>query len=196
MKKLTGRQWLAIVGTAAAGMLILAARLGAGAGPSYTPEQPALPAATASPNPTSSPGVSPSPTAAAKPRDDGVAPKPSTPPAAGRQQKVQDTATEFASVWLTGRVRTPQPWYEDLLPHLTGDMAEQLNGVDPRRTVPAGRVIDSKVTVEPLGDNLWNADVPIFTDATKRGQLVGTLHLTLLADGDQWLVSNIDWERK
>jgi hypothetical protein len=199
MPKLTPRRLLFGGLALVAVVLVLANRIGGGGEPpQYARPAPSAPA-TAAPSASMPVPASPTATEATEPRDDGVAPDPIIPPAPEHDQAVREVAITFATWWLRAYDQTAEQWFEGLLPFLTDEMAVQLEGVNPRGSVPVGKVNDSKVETAPLGEGLWEVKVPIFTDLTKSGKLTGTLTLTLKADGDgdgDWRVSEIDWERK
>lgn len=99
-------------------------------------------------------------------------------------QEAVDRSVEFAEVWLNPNGYSAEGWYDTLVPFLTDDQAELMQGVDPI-SVPA-----TEITGEPVPDGL-KVGIPMDT---------GTLTLTMTEGSNNsteldWLVSAIDWEQ-
>ena len=106
-------------------------------------------------------------------------PSPSTKP--GRAQPEQ-VAYAFASAWVDHTKVSSQAWRDRLLPNVTKDLADDLDGVDPA-SVPASQVI-GRPELNPVSDTLVTAVVTTDT---------GKLTLQLVAPDGHWLVDDIDW---
>jgi hypothetical protein len=99
-------------------------------------------------------------------------------------QEAVDRSVEFAEAWLNPNGYGPDAWYDTIVPFLTDEQAELMQGVDPI-SVPA-----KEITGEPTPEG---AKVAIPMDT-------GTLTLTMNegsnnSTGLDWLVSAIDWEQ-
>jgi len=99
-------------------------------------------------------------------------------------QEAVDRSVEFAGVWLNPNGYGPDGWYDSIVPYLTSEQADLLQGVDPV-SVPA-----EEITGEATPDGSKVA-IPMDT---------GTLTLTMAEGsnnwtGNGWLVSAIDWEQ-
>ncbi|WP_205325989.1 hypothetical protein [Glycomyces sp. YM15] len=99
-------------------------------------------------------------------------------------QEAVDRSVEFAEVWLNPNGFGADNWYNSLLPFITDEQAELLQGVDPI-SVPA-----KEITGEPVPEGT-KVGIPMDT---------GTLTLTMTESsnnlsGTGWLVSAIDWEQ-
>lgn len=99
-------------------------------------------------------------------------------------QEAIDRSVEFAEAWLNPNGYGPSSWYDTLLPFLTDEQAELMQGVDPV-SVPA-----TAITGEPVPEGL-EVGIPMDT---------GTLTLTMTEGSNNWtehdwLVSAIDWEQ-
>ncbi|HEY0000651.1 MAG TPA: hypothetical protein VGB74_09365 [Actinoplanes sp.] len=135
-------------------------------------------------SPALDPG-SPGPTISADPaEDDSVidsAPPPSPSTSPGRAQP-EAVAYAFASAWVDHEGASAKAWRDRLLPNITKDLADELNGVDPAG-VPADRVI-GRPSLVPVSATVVNAVVT--TDS-------GKLSLRMIAPDGHWLVDGIDW---
>ncbi|SDD84900.1 hypothetical protein [Glycomyces harbinensis] len=99
-------------------------------------------------------------------------------------QEAVDRAMDFTEAWLNPDGYGPDGWYDSIVPYLTTENADLMQGVDPV-SVPA-----TEVAGEPAADGQKVA-VPLDT---------GTLTLTMTEGsnnwtGSDWLVSAIDWEQ-
>jgi hypothetical protein len=99
-------------------------------------------------------------------------------------QEAVDRSVEFAEAWLNPNGYGPDAWYDTIVPFLTDEQAELMQGVDPI-SVPA-----KEITGEAAPEG---AKVAIPMDT-------GTLTLTMNegsnnSTGLDWLVSAIDWEQ-
>jgi hypothetical protein len=99
-------------------------------------------------------------------------------------QEAVDRSVEFAEAWLNPNGYSPDAWYDTIVPFLTDEQAELMQGVDPI-SVPA-----KEITGEPTPEGAKIA-IPMDT---------GTLTLTMNegsnnSTGLDWLVSAIDWEQ-
>lgn len=99
-------------------------------------------------------------------------------------QEAVDRSVEFAEAWLNPNGYSPDGWYDTLVPFLTSDQAELMQGVDPI-SVPA-----KEITGDPVPEGL-KVGIPMDT---------GTLTLTMTEGSNNsteldWLVSAIDWEQ-
>jgi hypothetical protein len=99
-------------------------------------------------------------------------------------QEAVDRSVEFAEAWLNPNGSSPDAWYDTIVPFLTDEQAELMQGVDPI-SVPA-----KEITGEPMPEG---AKVAIPMDT-------GTLTLTMNEGSNNsteldWLVSAIDWEQ-
>lgn len=92
-------------------------------------------------------------------------------------------AFAFASAWVDHRGVSARKWYEGLRPHITENLAADLEGVDPQ-SVPADK-ISGRPELEAVGDGLADATVTADT---------GTLTLRLVGPDGHWLVDGIDWD--
>jgi hypothetical protein len=161
------------------------------------------PAATASESaaaPAAAPTVAPTEPAIADPgHNDGPGPAHSRDPVPGPAEQppvlarpddptVREAATAFTAAWLNTYAKTAQQWRADLADQVTADLAADLADADPA-SVPTGRV-GSPINISSDG-SLWDAAVPVLDQPA--GKQIGTLTLTLVGDGDRWLVSEIDW---
>lgn len=99
-------------------------------------------------------------------------------------QEAVDRAMDFTEAWLNPNGYGPDGWYDSIVPYLTTENADLMQGVDPV-SVPA-----TEVTGDPAPDGQKIA-IPLDT---------GTLTLTMTEGsndwtGNDWLVSAIDWEQ-
>ena len=99
-------------------------------------------------------------------------------------QDAVDRSVEFAEAWLNPNGYGASSWYDSIVPFLTENQAELMQGVDPL-SVPA-----EEITGEPAPAG---AEVGIPMDT-------GTLTLTMTEGSNNWtdldwLVSAIDWEQ-
>lgn len=99
-------------------------------------------------------------------------------------QEAVDRSVEFAEAWLNPNGYGADSWYNSILPFLTDEQADLMQGVDPV-SVPA-----KEITGEPAPEGM-KVGVPMDT---------GMLTLTMAegsnnASGNGWLVSAIDWEQ-
>jgi hypothetical protein len=92
-------------------------------------------------------------------------------------------ADQFVTAWLD-RNKTPQAWHDAIARLSTTQLSRSLSGVDPL-SVPAARVT-SAPTFPILTATFAQAVIGVDT---------GTVTLTLLKQGSQWLVDGVDWER-
>ncbi|GAA2140058.1 hypothetical protein [Glycomyces algeriensis] len=99
-------------------------------------------------------------------------------------QEAVDQSVEFAEAWLNPNGYGPDGWYDSIIPFLTEDQAELLQGVDPSE-VPA-----TEITGAPVPDGLKVA-FPMDTGTLTLTMTEGSNNLT----GTGWLVSAIDWEQ-
>jgi hypothetical protein len=106
-----------------------------------------------------------------------------TPTAYPDDAEVRDATLAFATAWIR-RDLTPQAWHAGLAAHATDQLAESLAGVDPSG-VPATRLTGTPTIT--LRTDLF-AQVGVPADS-------GRLVLTLLKQGEEWLVDGVDWER-
>ncbi|MCC3763935.1 hypothetical protein K3N28_12755 [Glycomyces sp. TRM65418] len=99
-------------------------------------------------------------------------------------QEAVDRSVEFAEVWLNPNDYGPGGWYDSIVPYLTTEQADLMQGVDPV-SVPA-----ESITGEPTAEGP-KVSIPLDT---------GTLTLTMTEGSNNftengWLVSAIDWEQ-
>lgn len=99
-------------------------------------------------------------------------------------QEAVDRSVEFAEVWLNPNGYAAGDWYDSIVPFLTAEQADLMQGVDPI-SVPA-----KEITGESLPEGL-KVGIPMDT---------GTLTLTMTEGSNNWtengwLVSAIDWEQ-
>jgi hypothetical protein len=112
--------------------------------------------------------------------DSAPPPRPSTSP--GRAQP-EAVAYAFASSWADHQNASSRTWRDRLLPNITKNLANELNGVDPA-DVPADRVI-GKPALAPVSSTVVNAVITMDS---------GKLNLRLIAPDGHWLVDGIDWD--
>lgn len=128
---------------------------------------------------------SPAPAISIDPSEDDsivdTAPPPSPSTSPGRAQP-EAVAYAFASAWVDHQNVSSKTWHDRLLPNVTTDLAEELEGVDPAG-VPADRVIGRPVLV-PVSASVVNATVTMDS---------GKLGLRLTSPEGHWLVDGIDW---
>jgi hypothetical protein len=105
-----------------------------------------------------------------------------TPTAYPDDAVVRSAATTFTQAWLRSSL-SEQAWHAGLAKLSTKALSDSLDGVDPKG-VPATRRTGEPTIV--LRSELF-AQATIPTDA-------GTLKLTLLKQGSDWLVDAIDWD--
>lgn len=99
-------------------------------------------------------------------------------------QEAVDRSVEFAEAWLNPNGYGASSWYDSIVPFLTENQADLMQGVDPL-SVPAEEITGE---ASPEG-----AEVGIPMDT-------GTLTLTMTEGSNNWtdldwLVSAIDWEQ-
>lgn len=99
-------------------------------------------------------------------------------------QEALDRSVEFAETWLNPNGYGPDGWYDSVVPYVTADQADLLQGVDPV-SVPAESIIGEPTSEGP------KVSIPLDT---------GTLTLTMTEGSNNWtesgwLVSAIDWEQ-
>lgn len=99
-------------------------------------------------------------------------------------QEAVDRSVEFAEVWLDPNGLSPEGWYDSIVPYLTTDQADLMQGVDPI-SVPAESITGEAAAEGP------KVSIPLDT---------GTLILTMTEGSNNWtendwLVSAIDWEQ-
>jgi hypothetical protein len=99
-------------------------------------------------------------------------------------QEAVDQSVEFTEVWLNPNGYGPDDWYDAVVPFVTSEQADLLQGVDPV-SVPA-----ESITGEPAAEGP-KVSIPLDT---------GTLTLTMTEGSNNWtehdwLVSAIDWEQ-
>jgi hypothetical protein len=123
------------------------------------------------------------PTSTVDPNSGDDAEVAATPTAYPDDAVVRSAATTFAEAWLR-RSLSEQAWHAGLARLSTKALSDSLDGVDPAG-VPATRRTGEPTVV--LRSELF-AQVAIRTDA-------GTLTLTLLKQGSDWLVDAIDWDQ-
>jgi hypothetical protein len=114
--------------------------------------------------------------------DDGVRTPPPTLPAADAGP-VRTRVDEFMAAWLS-RSLSPEAWHAGVAKLSTATLAKSLVGVDPL-SVPATRV-----TAPPT--------FPVLTATFAQAVIEvdsGTVTLSLLKNGAEWLVDGIDWAR-
>jgi hypothetical protein len=131
--------------------------------------------------PPFNPGAQPSITVDPTEGDDGeVAP---TPTAYADDAELGAAALTFMSAWLR-RELDPPSWHQGIAELATGGLATSLEGVDPVG-VPALRMTGSPTIV--LRTELFaQVGVPVDT---------GTVQLTMVKQGGEWLVDGVDWIR-
>jgi hypothetical protein len=132
--------------------------------------------------------VAPAPSVSVDPShdDDGVIQDddpPATPKTSPGTAKPEAVAYAFASAWVDHKNVSAKAWHDGIMPNVTENLSEELNGVDPA-DVPADRVV-GRPSLVPVGDGLVNAIVTVDS---------GKLTLQLVAPDGQWLVDGIDWE--
>jgi hypothetical protein len=139
--------------------------------------------------PTSVPATSSAATTAAAAADDGAGDAPATTVTATVDPAATEAATAFSAAWLNTYKRTAEQWQQGLLPRVTEQLGEDLQGADPS-TVPAG----GRVGTVKMGHDaqLTVAAVQVVTAAGPKATL-GTLHLSLVHRAGGWLISEIDW---
>lgn len=99
-------------------------------------------------------------------------------------QDAIDRSVEFTELWLNPNGHGPDAWYDSIVPFLTADAADLMQGVDPV-SVPAESIAGDPTAEGP------KVSIPLDT---------GTLILTMTEGsnnwtGNDWLVSAIDWEQ-
>lgn len=99
-------------------------------------------------------------------------------------QEAVERSVEFAEAWLNSNGYTASDWYDSIVPFLTTEQADLMQGVDPV-SVPA-----KEITGDSLPEGL-KVGIPMDT---------GTLTLTMTEGSNNWtesdwLVSAIDWEQ-
>jgi hypothetical protein len=99
-------------------------------------------------------------------------------------QEAIDQSVEFAEVWLNPNGHGPDGWYDSVVPYVTVEQADLLQGVDPV-SIPA-----ESITGDPAAEGP-KVSIPLDT---------GTLILTMTEGSNNWtdngwLVSAIDWEQ-
>ncbi|MDA1361698.1 hypothetical protein O1R50_18870 [Glycomyces luteolus] len=99
-------------------------------------------------------------------------------------QEAVDRSVEFAEVWLNPNGHNADSWYDSLLPFITDEQAELLQGVDPI-SVPA-----TAITGDPVPEGA-KVGIPMDTGTLTLTMTEGSNNLT----GTGWLVSAIDWEQ-
>jgi hypothetical protein len=99
-------------------------------------------------------------------------------------QEAVDRSVEFAEAWLNPNGYGADSWYDSLLPFITDEQAELLQGVDPV-SVPATEITGEAV---PEGAKVG---IPMDTGTLTLTMTEGSNNLT----GTGWLVSAIDWEQ-
>lgn len=104
----------------------------------------------------------------------------------------QEAATAFAAAWLNTAGRTAEIWRKGIADRVTEDLNAQLAQADPDSVPAAAKT--GQATVTTTG-SLVTAQAPIVTYEVKP-KPVGTLTLTMVKQGNRWLVSEIDWERE
>jgi hypothetical protein len=114
--------------------------------------------------------------------DDGVRTPPPTLPVADAGP-VRSRVDEFMAAWLS-RNLSPDAWHARIAKLSTTTLAKSLVGVDPL-SVPATRV-----TAPPTFPVLTAMFVQAVIEVDS-----GTVTLTLLKNGSEWLVDGIDWAR-
>lgn len=114
--------------------------------------------------------------------DDGVQTPPPTLPVADAGS-VRSQVNEFMAAWLS-RNLSPEAWHSRVAKLTTTTLAKSLVGVDPL-SVPATRVT-APATFPVLTSTFAQAVIEVDS---------GTVTLTLLKDGSDWLVDGIDWQR-
>jgi hypothetical protein len=122
------------------------------------------------------------PIATAGAGDDGVQTPPPTLPVADAGP-VRARVNEFMVAWLS-RDLSPEAWHTRIAKLTTTTLAKSLIGVDPL-SVPATRVTAP-------------ATFPVLTPTFAQSVVAvdsGTVTLTLLKNGTEWLIDGIDWER-
>lgn len=132
--------------------------------------------------------ISPGPTASIDPShdDDGVIvdddppPSPTTRPGSAEPEAV---AYAFAAAWVDHKNVSAKAWHSGLVPNVTKNLSDELNGVDPA-DVPADRVVGRPALV-PVGDGLVDAVVTVDS---------GKLTLRMVAPDGRWLVDGVDWD--
>ncbi len=152
----------------------------------------AEPAGSSAPAPADPSAAGPAASTAADDdeHDDGVASDPPSTVTPTRAPEVQEAATAFAASWLNTFDRSAEQWRSGLLPRVTVDLADELTHAEPGLVPRGGKAGQATVTVDGA---LHNADVPVVAAAGAPEEF-GVLTLTLVRDGDTWLVSEIDWE--
>jgi len=122
------------------------------------------------------------PTSTVDPTSGDDAEAAATPTAYPDDAVVRRAATTFTEAWLR-RSLSEQAWHAGLAKLSTKALSESLVGVDPKG-VPATRRT-GEPTIVLRSDLFAQAAIP--TDA-------GTLKLTLLKQGSDWVVDAIDWD--
>jgi hypothetical protein len=128
---------------------------------------------------------SPAPAISIDPSEDDsivdTAPPPSPSTSPGRAQP-EAVAYAFASAWVDHQNITAKTWRDRLLPNVTKNLADKLEGVDPAG-VPADRVV-GRPSLVPVSSTVVNAVVTMDS---------GKLNLRLTSPDGHWLVDGIDW---
>ena len=112
--------------------------------------------------------------------DTAPPPSPSTSPGGAQPEAV---AYAFASAWVDHQNVTSKTWRDRLLPNVTKNLADKLEGVDPTG-VPADRVV-GRPSLVPVSATVVNAVVTMDS---------GKLNLRLTSPDGHWLVDGIDWD--
>lgn len=99
-------------------------------------------------------------------------------------QEAIDRSLEFTEAWLNPNGSSAGAWYDSIVPFVTTEQADLLQGVDPI-SVPAETITGDPATEGP------KVSIPLDT---------GTLTLTMTEGSNNWtendwLVSAIDWEQ-
>jgi len=99
-------------------------------------------------------------------------------------QEAVDRSVEFAEAWLNPNGYGATGWYDSIVPFLTDEQADLMQGVDPA-AVPAESITGEAAAEGP------KVSIPLDT---------GTLTLTMTEGSNNWtengwLVSAIDWEQ-
>jgi hypothetical protein len=106
-----------------------------------------------------------------------------TPTAYPDDAQVKTAASRFAAAWLR-RSLSAQAWHSGLAKLSTKSLAASLEGVDPSGVPATRKTGDPTVTLRT--ELFAQIAVPMDT---------GTLRLTLLKQGDEWLVDGVDWDQ-
>jgi hypothetical protein len=99
-------------------------------------------------------------------------------------QEAIDRSVSFAEAWLNPDGYGPEAWYDSIVPFVTTEQADLLQGVDPI-SVPA-----QSITGDPAAEGP-KVSIPMDTGILTLTMTEGSNNWT----ENDWLVSAIDWEQ-